>query len=324
MDQFRQGSKKFFLEAIDRRFREDRFLKKIHKFLPHYALAENVPMARFTSLRIGGPARFFAEPHSLEELRRLLRCAREAELRVFVLGAGTNLLVDDGGFFGLVLRLRGAFWERYYFRSEGITARCGLSLRCLGRLCGENAIGGYEFCNGIPGTVGGAIFQNAGAFGSAIGDLIREVAILQPDGEFARLRPAFSYRRSFLPAGAIVLSVELLRQEGDKDHIFRRQKEMAKMRRERQPREPSAGSLFRNPPSHSAGELIERAGLKGFRVGGAQISRKHGNFAVNAGGATCADVLNLTFFVKHTVRERFKIDLEPEVYYLANSPEESP
>lgn len=318
MDFFRQRSKNLIPSVTGRRFQENCFLRRCREFIPQLAPTENVSLARFTSFRIGGPARFFAEPRSLEELRLLIRCAQEAELRIFVLGAGTNLLVDDEGFFGLVLRLRGTFWERYQLHLEGITVRCGLSLRRLGRLCGENAIGGYEFCDGIPGTVGGAIFQNAGAFGSAIGDLVEKVAVLRCDGKLLRLKPTFSYRRSSLPKGAIVVSVELRRQDGDRECISRRLEEMAKMRRERQPREPSAGCLFRNPPSRSAGELIELAGLKGFRVGDAQISQKHGNFAINVGSATCADVLNLTFSVKRAVKECFKIDLGLELCYLAN------
>lgn len=307
-----------FAESYGRRLRCECFWEKCRALLPHCALAENVPMARLTSLRIGGPARFLAEPNSLEELRLLLRCAREADLRSFVLGSGSNLLVDDGGFFGLVLRPCGAVWQRCRIGPEHINVRCGLPLRRLARLCEESAIGGYEFCDGIPGTVGGAILQNAGAFGSAIGDGVEEVTVLQKDGKLARLQPTFSYRSSSLPREAIVLSARLRRPAGGGGFVPGRRDEMAKVRREKQPQGSSAGCLFRNPPSHSAGELIERAGLKGFRSGGMEISQKHGNFAINRGGASAADVLNLTFFVKRAVRERFKIDLVTEVYYLAD------
>jgi UDP-N-acetylenolpyruvoylglucosamine reductase len=308
-------------ESCARRFSEDHFLQLCGNFGLECPLVENFPMARCTSLRVGGPARFFAEPRTLHELRLLLLCARQANLKHFILGSGTNLLVDDGGFFGLVLRPRGNFWERYRLGRDEIYARGSLSLRKLSHLCGENSIGGYEFCDGIPGTVGGAIRMNAGAFGGSIGDSVLEMTTLDRDGKIDRWTAGkFSYRQSPLPAGAILLSVRLSgkRSADCGDEILLRRNAIAKMRRERQPRGPSAGSTFRNPPGMAAGKLIDEAGLRGFQIGAAQISPQHGNFIVNRGGACCDHILSLIFYVKRIVKERFKVDLGLEVCYLAD------
>ncbi|MDR2667609.1 MAG: UDP-N-acetylmuramate dehydrogenase [Puniceicoccales bacterium] len=294
----------------------------VRKSLPPCNLIENLPLKQFTTLRIGGPARFFCEPRNLDELRVLLRRAGESGLRHSIIGAGSNLLVDDSGFHGLILRLRGNFWESQRIGEKNIYVRCGLPMKRLSIACCSNCIGGYEFCDGIPGTIGGAIAMNAGAFSSAMGDFVEKITALGRDGKIVSIcGGTFSYRKSPLRHGDIVLAATLKRPADlvPVEMIIARRDQMSAERRKKQPREPSAGSIFRNPPATSAGKLIDEAGLKGTRIGDAQISLLHGNFIVNRGHATCAQVLELIFLAKRTVMERFGVDLVPEICFLTDS-----
>ena len=309
------------MESFAGQLEDETFLLTVKKLLPMCDLLENVPLKNYTTMRVGGPARFFAEPPTLRDLQLLLRCARESNMRHFIIGAGANLLVDDGGFHGLVLRLRGKFWERVRIGRGGIYVRGGLSLKRLAMTCCGNGIGGYEFCDGIPGTVGGAIATNAGAFSSSIGDFVEKFTVLGRDGKISSIcGGGFSYRKSPLRSGYIVLSATLRRPTDfvAAELIALRRDEMAAERKKKQPRGPSAGSIFRNPPKMAAGKLIEEVGLKGQEIGGVQISTLHGNFIMNRGHGSCSDVLALIFLVKRAVMERFKIDLETEVYFLAD------
>ncbi|MDR1436048.1 MAG: UDP-N-acetylmuramate dehydrogenase [Puniceicoccales bacterium] len=306
-------------KAFSERLKEESFGAARQKHFPLCPFRENVPMEGQCTMRVGGPARFFAEPRNLDELRSILRCAAESDLRYFVAGAGSNLLVDDGGFFGLLLRLRGSFWKRHRIGKDFIYLRCAIPMGRLADLCRSNAIGGYEFCGGIPGTVGGAVAMNAGAFSSAIGDFVEKLTVFRGGRVLSICGGTFSYRKSPLLEGDLLLSVKLRRTpHSDGEAIDETAQRMAKRRRLVQPSGSSAGSIFRNTPSIAAGELIEKAGLKGLQVGGVQISPKHGNFIVNCANGSCGDVLALIFLVKATVMERFNIDLSTEVCFLAD------
>jgi UDP-N-acetylenolpyruvoylglucosamine reductase len=318
------GAGSIFSTAVDHgnRLRVEAFRNQLKITGIATAPVENEPLSRHCTLRIGGPARFFGEPQSIDELRNLITAARRAQMRYFFLGNGSNLLIADGGFFGLILRPRGEFWQKITFESGKIRIRGGASLPSLSRLCLEHSIGGFEFCAGIPGTIGGAIRMNAGAFGHAIGDAVEFVTYLDGHGEIVvDQKVHFSYRHSSLPVDAIVLEVALRipSEPGNREAIRTKQGEMALKRRERQPSKPSAGSVFRNPPGDSAGRLIEAAGLRGLVRGGAQISEKHGNFIVNNGGACSDDILDLFFTARRTVSQRFNIDLVGEICYLGDS-----
>ncbi len=284
----------------------------------------NEPLANHTSFRIGGPADALVFPADRADLASLLRQVREQRLNYVVLGAGTNLLVRDGGFRGVVISLRrldmiGITRE---YRSIGgayavVVAEAGASLARLLSFALERGLTGMEFAAGIPGTVGGALCMNAGTARGEIGDVVDSVTLLSPAGdEVLRHRDemAFGYRSSQVPAGHLVLEAKLVLREGEKDRIRDQVKESIGKRKERQPLDlPNAGSMFKNPLDEAAGKLIESAGLKGLTVGRAQVSEKHANFIVNLGNARAADVLKLMDLIKERVLEVHKVRLEPEI-----------
>ncbi|MDR2030273.1 MAG: UDP-N-acetylmuramate dehydrogenase [Puniceicoccales bacterium] len=308
-------------EAHARRIR-DLFFTKLCRRGDGSNFRENVPLAPLTTLQIGGPARFFSEPDSTDALRMLLANAERAKLPKFLLGNGSKLLVDDGGFSGLAIRLRGPCWEYCLAREDELLVGAGLMLSSLARFCAEHGIGGYEFCLGIPGTVGGAVRMNAGAFGGSIGAMVRCITYLDGNGELRKTSQIpFRYRSWGMPSDSILLeaSLSLPNECRPVEEILQKQKELVRMRRERQPTGASAGSIFRNPPGgRPAWELISEAGLRGLRRGGAEISSQHANFIVNVGGACGDDVLGLIFHAKREVERRFAVDLLTEVEYLSD------
>jgi UDP-N-acetylenolpyruvoylglucosamine reductase len=297
------------------------FRRLCARHLPDLAIREDRPLCHETTFRIGGNARFFAEPANEEDLKLLLECAHLANLRHFLLGNGSNLLVADDGFFGLILRLRGRFWEQWEINGPKISVGAGIGLPVFARRCAKNSLEGFEFCAHIPGTLGGAIRMNAGAWGKSVGDFVESVDYMEKDGQIRRGEVCqFSYRRSSIPSGAIVLRAHLKKISGvvAPAAITQKTEEMAQWRRARQPLKPSAGSVFRNPDGKFAGQLIDACGLRGVSRGRAQIFSGHGNFIVNNGGATAGDVLALIYLAKNAVYRRFAIDLKPEIGYLSN------
>jgi len=278
------------------------------------------PMALHTTFRVGGPARRIARPSSPEEAAALLELAEAEGWPTLVLGNGSNLLAADSGLDTLVIhtgRMDGL--ERAGERT--IRAGAGLSLARLASFAQREGLGGLEFAHGIPGSLGGAVRMNAGAYGGEMRQVVRSVTAWFP-GEGVRQLAAeeldFGYRHSvFCEKRGAVLAAELALEERDRDAIRARMEELGRRRREKQPLEyPSAGSTFRRPQGHFAGELIDRCGLRGARVGGAQVSEKHAGFLINTGGATCADVLALIAHVQRVVREKTGVELEPEVLFL--------
>jgi len=284
----------------------------------------NEPMSKHTSYGIGGPADLLAYPVDQQDLLVLLRAAKAKQLPVVVLGGGTNLLVRDGGLRGVVIslkRMQKIAVEREY-RSIGgsfvvVSAEAGTLFSKLLSFTAEEGLTGLEFAAGIPGTVGGAICMNAGTAGGETGDVIESVTLLSPDGTLVsrnREEMGFGYRTASIPEGHLVLEARLALRRDDKEKVKAHIKELLDTRKQRQPwGSPNAGSVFKNPMEESAGKLIEAAGLKGKKVGGAQVSDKHANFIVNLGKATAADVIKLMEIVKQTVLDVHGVRLEPEI-----------
>jgi len=276
------------------------------------------PLATKTTLRVGGAARIYAEPASLVDLQVLLREAQQRQLEVFILGRGSNLIVPDAGVNGLVLSLAHETWSGFEARTDGrVWAGAGLRLKNLCGLATKAGLVGFEFLEGIPGNVGGALRMNAGAMGGWMFDVVEEVQVISLDGTvrtWAKAEMHVDYRHCAELQQAIALGA-LLRPaaQSDATAIGRQIDVYRKKRHESQPREPSAGCIFKNPPGDSAGRLIDECGLKGERVGDAEVSMIHANFIVNRGHAQGADVLELVRRVRARVRQMKGVELQPEV-----------
>lgn len=276
----------------------------------------NEPMAKHTTFQVGGPVKYAALAASADELKAALAEAAENGVAVRVIGRGSNLLVADRGFDGLIVILGDAF-SRVAADGETVTAEAGLSLARLARTAQENGLAGLEFASGIPGSVGGGVFMNAGAYGGMLGDVIESVTLLGPEGivTVPGGEMGFGYRMSRAKrTGEIVLGAKFRLTKDDPAAILARMNELNARRREKQPLNyPSAGSTFKRPEGYFAGALIEQAGLKGTRAGGASVSGKHAGFIVNDGGATAADIRSLIRLVQDRVFAMSGVTLEPEV-----------
>ncbi|MGI6172434.1 MAG: UDP-N-acetylmuramate dehydrogenase [Christensenellales bacterium] len=279
-------------------------------------IEQNLPLCAYTTFRVGGCADFAAFPTSEEEVLEALAFAKARSLPVLVMGNGSNLVVQDGGFRGVALIFADGF-SRVDIEGERVSARAGALLSKVALAALDAGLSGFEFAAGIPGSVGGASAMNAGAYGGQIADALTECRVLR-NGEILTLSNAdmrYGYRQSdILSRGGIVLSATFSLCRGDKDAIRARMKELAQTRREKQPLNyPSAGSTFKRPEGHFAGKLIEDAGLKGYTIGGAQVSTLHAGFIINIGGATAKDITSLIEHIQKTVYGKFGVALEREV-----------
>lgn len=277
--------------------------------------ARDEPLAAHTSLRIGGPADFYVRARSEEDLLGAIKVAREHELPVFILGGGTNVLVSDKGIRGVVLHNA---WSETEVDGTIVTAASGTPLASVAAVAARAGIMGLEWMATVPGTVGGAVHGNAGAFGSETADALVDATLVDLNGDVWTQDAAslgYAYRTSALQGTPIICVRARFRgTRGDRATAVAKIKEMANERIAKQPlAQPNTGSIFRNPPGDHAGRLIEAAGLKGARVGGAEVSRKHANFIVNVGGATALDVWTLMQRCMTEVRDRFGVTLVPEV-----------
>ena len=284
-----------------------------------YQILENEPMSRHTTFRVGGSADVLFLPESEEQLLWALSIAREAGVPCFVIGNGSNLVVKDGGIRGLVIAL-GEGMAAIARAGETLTAWAGASLARVSAYAQASGLSGLEFASGIPGTLGGGCAMNAGAYGGQLSDVLVDARVLL-DGEVRTLtveEMQMGYRTSLpLRRGGIVISARFALTPDDPEAIAARMRELNARRRDKQPLNyPSAGSTFKRPEGYFAGALIEQAGLKGKRVGGAQVSEKHAGFIVNTGGATAADILTLIGTVQDEVADRFGVRLETEVRIL--------
>ncbi|NRR01386.1 UDP-N-acetylmuramate dehydrogenase [Brevibacillus sp. RS1.1] len=275
------------------------------------------PLANHTTWRIGGPADLLIQPKDKASLQKALQIIHRHEIPWSVIGRGSNLLVRDRGIRGAVLKVAEGL-SHCEFRGEEVCVGAGYSMIRLAVETGKMGLTGMEFAGGIPGTVGGAVYMNAGAHGSDLSRILIEAEVLFENGESKVLSNeelSFSYRTSLLQKQkGIVLEARFQLRTGDRKEIAATLAVNKERRRNTQPLQmPCAGSVFRNPPNDHAGRLIEAAGLKGYQIGGAQVSEKHSNFIVNCGGATAADVLTLINHVRSTILEKNGIDLHPEV-----------
>lgn len=278
------------------------------------------PMKRHTTFRIGGPAEVFVMPGNLEEMQRILEICRTEDLPYFILGNGSNLLVSDKGYQGVVVQLYRNFGQ-IRVEDSRIHAQAGALLSGIAAAAREASLTGFEFAGGIPGTLGGAVVMNAGAYGGEMKDVLKEVTVLTPEGGVLTLQADelhMGYRTSVIKeAGYIVLEAVISLEKGDQEVIRSRMQELAGMRTSKQPLSyPSAGSTFKRPEGYFAGKLIMDSGLRGYQVGGAQVSEKHCGFVINTGNATAKDVTTLMSDVQRIVMEKFGVKLEPEVKFL--------
>lgn len=280
------------------------------------------PMDRMTTYRVGGRAEACCFPGELKELNRLVSFLRIEGIPYITVGKGSNLLVSDEGIDGAVIKLKDRLSsiEKIENEDAAILAGGGATVADLLSHCRRNGLAGLEFMAGIPGTVGGAVFMNAGAFGSEIGSFVQEVNAIGYDGKAAELghrEIKFSYRSSGIQQGSVIYGIKLKLKKGNKDTISQTIARNLKKRKESQPLNyPSAGSVFKNPQGDYAGRLIEKVGLKGTRIGGAMISLRHANFIVNTGGAKAVDILALMALARKKVKEETGIDLDPEIKIL--------
>ena len=301
-------------------------LRRLQEILGEDNVFPEEPMQKHITFRVGGPAEWFVQVKSTEQLKELLVLCKEQKEPYYIIGNGSDLLVSDAGVRGVIIRLTGEFEEigAKETVNEGICDVCagaGVMLASLSMRAGRKGFTGLEFANGIPGTVGGAVLMNAGAYGGEIKDTIVAAEVMTKDGEIKRLTKdelQLSYRHSaMMESGDIVLKAYFKLTVRPKLQIFAVMESYRKARQEKQPLEyPSAGSTFKRPEGYFAGKLIQDAGLQGCRVGGAMVSTKHAGFVINAGGATATDVYQLIQHIKKTVKEKFQVELEPEVRFL--------
>ena len=301
----------------------EKAIAAVRAALPGMTLLENEPMREHCSFRIGGPVRALAVPEDVMSLARLCSILKDNHIAPMMLGNGTNILFPDEGLAELFIVSTEKLQLMFLLPDGAIYAEAGVSLSKLASFAQQNGLAGLEFASGIPGSVGGGTIMNAGAYGGELKDVIESVVLLYvPDQrlyELSNEQCAFAYRTSLFKrmGGCLILSVVFRLEEGDGEAISAKMRELNERRRDKQPLDlPSAGSAFKRPEGYYAAALIDEAGLKGFRVGGAQVSEKHAGFIVNAGGATSRDVYELMMHVRRTVYEQKGVELEPEVILL--------
>lgn len=295
-------------------------VKALQSFVPRENIRLQEPMAGHTTFRIGGPADCFVQLENEEQLKKVKRYLGLAGIPFFVVGNGSNLLVDDGGYRGVILQV-GQKMGGISVQGCRIVAQAGASLAQVARAALEHGLAGFEFASGIPGTVGGGVVMNAGAYGGEMSQVVTRVRVVSGEGETMELdneTMEFGYRTSSIQNSPFVVTeVAFALRRGEKEEIRAKMEELAARRREKQPLEyPSAGSAFKRPRGYFAGKLIMEAGLRGFQIGGARVSDKHCGFIINTGDATASDVRRLVEEVRRRVKDSFHVVLEPEIIFL--------
>lgn len=297
--------------------RLDNCIAKLKSFLPTERILTNAPMSEQTTFKIGGPADCLIFPASMEEIKKIMLVIKEYSVPCTIIGNGSNILVLDKGIRGIVIKF-GKEMSFMHCKGEKVYAGCGTLLHDVAKFAAAQLLTGLEFAVGIPGSTGGAVYMNAGAYGGEIKNVVTSVTAVDKSGQMIRYGADvldFGYRHSIFQGNAnAICEIEFTLQKGKKEDIITMMDELTAKRESKQPLEmPSAGSTFKRPPGHYAGTLIDQTGLKGFRVGGAQISTKHAGFVVNTGKATAQDVLQLIDEVQRRVYEKHGIKLYPEV-----------
>jgi UDP-N-acetylmuramate dehydrogenase len=282
----------------------------------------NEPMKKHTTFKIGGPAEIFITPDEEEKLKRAIACIKKAGMPYYIMGNGSNLLVSDDGYPGVIVQLCEKY-NQIIFAENVCTVQAGCLLSKLGMQAAARGLSGLEFATGIPGTVGGAVVMNAGAYGGEISQSIRFARLMDEQGnvlELDRDELKLGYRTSIaMERRLIVLSAQFTLDKSEPELVRKKIKELSEARRSKQPLEyPSAGSTFKRPQGYFAGQLIEQAGLKGYAVGDAQVSEKHSGFVINTGNATAKDVMALVMHIQKTVKDISGVTLEMEIRKLGN------
>ncbi len=300
--------------------------KAVMEFIEAHVPAEDIlpgePMCKHTTFRIGGEATCFIKVSSAEQLAALIPYFGQVEVPYFILGNGSNLLVGDRGYDGVILQIKDKF-DQITVEGNVVKAQAGALLSKVATVAYENELTGLEFASGIPGTIGGGVMMNAGAYGGEMKQVVTSVTVLSENGDVLTLdneTMEFGYRTSIIKNRHFtVLEVELMLETGDKEAIKSQMDELAEKRKEKQPLAyPSAGSTFKRPEGYFAGKLIMDAGLRGYSIGGAMVSEKHCGFVINAGKATATDVTEVIAEVQERVKDKFGVTLEREVIYLGN------
>ncbi len=310
------------MKEKDRNRMEKKIYHKLVQIVGEERVRTDEPMKNHTTFRVGGPADFFVTPETSEEVRAVIDMCRSEEIDCHIIGNGSNLLVSDRGVRGVVVQIAKAM-NKIESNGEQIRAQAGALLSEVAAHALKDGLAGFEFAAGIPGTLGGACVMNAGAYGGEMKDVLYEVTVLTPQGEFLVLKEdelELGYRTSVIARkGYIVLEAVIRLKKGDEEEIRRQMEDLRDRRISKQPLEyPSAGSTFKRPEGYFAGKLIQDAGLRGYTFGGAQVSEKHCGFVINRGDATAAEVAELMRRVADKVEEQFKVRLEPEVKRLGD------
>lgn len=284
-------------------------------------IQENIPLSRYSFTETGGPAQFLAFPKSLAELQNLLAAAEEEQLPITVIGNASNLIISDKGIKGLVIIL--TKMHQIKVTGDKVTAEAGARIIDTSFAAGKAGLSGLEFAAGIPGSVGGAVFMNAGAYGGETKDCLETATVLTEDGQlktYSNAELQFSYRHSLVQeTKEIVVSAVFALKKGDREAILDEMNYLNALRKYKQPLEyPSCGSVFKRPTGHFVGPMLIKAGLQGKQIGGAQVSMKHAGFIVNKGGATATDYLNLIHYIQKTIKEKYGIDLHTEVRIIGD------
>lgn len=288
-------------------------MKDIFDYIKYFHME---PMKKHTTFKIGGPAKYLFMPQNADEIKSIIDYARNNNEKYMVLGNGSNVLFSDEGYDGIIIQIY-SMMKDISVKGNVIYAQAGALLSRIAGAARDNALSGMEFAAGIPGTLGGAVVMNAGAYGGEMKDIIQSVEVMEKDGTVNKYLPAdmdFSYRHSAIDSDRIVLGASVRLEKGDINVINSRMEDLKNARISKQPLEyPSAGSTFKRPEGYFAGKLIEDAGLKGYRVGGAMVSRKHSGFVINYDNASCDDVIKIIDDIRKQVYSKFGVMLEPEV-----------
>lgn len=298
------------------------FDKQLQEILNKKNIFKNEPMSRHTSFKIGGEADYFIKVTSIDELKNILKLAKENDVPITIIGNGTNLLVKEGGIRGIVLKLElNKFKIKKNSNEILITVEAGMTLSALSQIALKEEIEGLEFLSGIPGTIGGALRMNAGAYGKEMKDIILKTRFMTLDGKIKTLylkEHEFKYRSSvFSKLDGVIIDTTIKAKSGKKEYIENLMKEYSIARKKTQPLEyPNAGSTFKRVEGQITAKLIDECGLKGFSVGDAEISTKHAGFVINKGNATSNDILKLVEYVKDRVKEKFNVDIELEIIVI--------
>lgn len=298
------------------------FLETIYSFIPKDNVLLDEPMSKHTTFRVGGEARYFIQIETGQQIAKLVKYLKQVDRNFLIVGNGSNLLICDNGYDGVVLQL-GETFSNVTVSGNEITASAGASLAKISKVAMDHGLTGLEFASGIPGTIGGAAVMNAGAYDGEMKNVITKVVVTDYEGNILELDNAtmeYGYRSSIIRNKPfVVLEVTMKLQSGAVSEIQEKMENFTALRKEKQPLEfPSAGSTFKRPQGNFAGKLIMDAGLRGFQIGGARVSEKHCGFVINTGNATASDIYEIICEIKLNVKEKFGVELEPEVVFIGD------